>query len=802
MPNNKKDTQSKNSPTIRDAIKKGSEDFVKSNKNQEDKELQAILKEVENENIDLSGQEFDSNFDIKEKQIDQSLNDTKSTNDTNESQNEDVSDIDVVAEREFKQLMEYKDKVEEMTKPEANSLIKYLKPLVKIGRDVGYVTYENIAEVIPPIDDVSDMIDSLIYQLNQAGIDVVGDEEDALKKKASKKREKKEPTVLIDDSLKIYMNDINAKSGLLSKEDEAEIAKRIENGKSMTLFHICASALGRGEIVSLYDDLSAGAIQLREVVDVLNLYNLEFGEKDGAEHTSSAEAMTNRITDIRSKSFEYYNQDDGDFEDQDEDEFARDEIEETGAVPISAMEVAIKDKVLSNMSDIADACIMMNKMQRNIIASCKKNDKFEASVKELFQNVDALKLNQVIKNAIIAKHEQIFSEIRALEAKMMEICQKHGVNKAEFAEFHKSLGQDTILIDEIEKSQFFKKKEWKKMFETDSSTLSMIQKDISVIEKKYSLISAKLFIENVLNIQKFQRETTKAKTELTEANLRLVISIAKSHYKSSQVSLVDIIQEGNMGLMKAVEKFDYRRGFKFSTYATWWIKQAIARAISDQSRQIRIPSHMIENISKLMKTARDFEKRYKRKPSLQEYAKELAMSVDKVKKIMRIAKEPISLSQSAGGSSGSGDRELSEVIASQNSYYSPIMQAEANELQDVTSDILSTLTPREERVLRMRFGIGGANDFTLEEVGEKFQVTRERIRQIEAKALRKLRHPTRGKALMAFFSENEEFGVIPGSLKSGVVSGSGSDKKSNDNKNDKNNKETDVESGDSDDSEE
>lgn len=746
----KKSDRSDVSEKITRAIK-GKRENIEEKANEE--EVQKILKESSEENLDLGNVEFDSGFNVKD-----SVQEEKKEEEE-EIMEGPLSEIDLLAEKEFTQLMNYSKKISEISTSET-SIIKYLKPLVRIGREIGYVTYENISDAIPVGDDMGDIVDSIIYQLSQANIDVVGDEEDLLKKK-QKKREKKESTILIDDSLKIYMNDINSKSGLLSKDDEVEIAKRIESGKSMTLFHICSSVLGRNELVSLYDDLSAGVLSLREVVDVAGLYNLEFGEKDeGQVGISSADMMNNRINAIRSKSFEYYNQE-SEFE-EGEDEFSRDDQEESTIIPISAMEIAIKDKVLSIMSDVSDACIMINKMQRTLInEKTITSVKFEKAIADLFKEVEGLKFNQVIKNAIISKHDQIFSEFRDLETKLMDLCEKSKVSKSEFSKFHKALSQDCNLLDKIAESSFSKKKEWKKLLIESGNLLSIIQKDISILEKKHALISINIFADNVLNIQKHQRATTKAKTELTEANLRLVISIAKSHYKSSQVSLVDIIQEGNLGLMKAVEKFDYRRGFKFSTYATWWIKQAITRSIADQSRQIRIPSHMIENISKLMKTARDFEKRYKRKPSLQEYAKELAMSVEKVKKIMRIAKEPISLSQSSGGSSGGGDRELSETIASQNSYYSPVMQAEANELQDVTADILSTLTPREERVLRMRFGIGGTKDYTLEEVGAAFGVTRERIRQIEAKALRKLRHPTRGRQLASFFSENEEFGVIP-----------------------------------------
>ena len=670
------------------------------------------------------------------------------------------SNDEIMAEKDFADLVDYSKKIDEFELGDEESTIKYLNQLRKIAKQTGYVKYDDIADVVPVDSNNEDIVESLTSQLSDLKIDVVGDEESVKAKKDSekKKKAKKENAVLFEDSLKNYMNDINGKSALLDKNDEIDIAKKIEHGRAMTLYHICSSALGRNELIALYDDISSGAISLREVVDVAWIYNNHFGEKEDEDsvNLSNHEIMNNRINEIRSRSFEYFGDDESI---EDDVEGFEVETDEASSVPISVMESHIKGIVIDAMSLIADDCILANRFQKSVLidGDASKSSNLEDALKNIFEQVEQMHLSQAVKNSIIKKHEDIYVSIVDLEKRMLQICDKFSVQRADFLKFYKAqfdLSKISQLI--LSSTEAMKLKNVKAMMADEEGTFAIIGKDFSFIEKKYSLISIKSFIQNVLDIQRFQRETSRAKTELTEANLRLVISIAKNQFKSTNVSLVDIIQEGNMGLMKAVEKFDYRRGFKFSTYATWWIKQAITRAISEQSRQIRIPSHMIENIAKLNKTARDFEKRYKRKPSLQDYAKELAMPIEKIKKIMRIAKDPISLSSSSPGSGG-GDRELSEVIASDNSFFSPVLQAEAGELQDVTAEILSTLTPREERVLRMRFGVGGAKDFTLEEVGLAFGVTRERIRQIEAKALRKLRHPTRGRALSAFFPNHESF---------------------------------------------
>lgn len=617
------------------------------------------------------------------------------------------------------------------------SLTRHLRPLLKRGKELGFVTYEEIAEEMPT-KTTAEMYDDMIAMLNEAGIDVMGDAEDLNKIKpvATKPQSQDEPN-LVEDSLKMYMKQIGSPV-LLNKDQEVEIAKQIEHGNKMVLFYICNSAIGMNELISVYDDLNTSKVQMREVIDIDGLYTEEYGssviEDEEGNALNSNEIMQNRISYLRSRSAEYG---DGEMGDVDED---LDELYDENVISFSAMEIALRPKVMEILNDITDLCLKMLRIQKDELYGNEVDQKkYDAMRDTLFEKVVAIKLHQNVINLIVKKRDEIHGKLVKLEANLISLAEKAGIPRREFIEFYSGKEIDDTWLENAPK-----KTNWKLLVDKFGDEVVTIKKEIEILVKKSIVTKVAKFKENIIAMQRHRRETQAAKTKMIQANLRLVISIVK-RYTNRGIPLIDLIQEGNIGLMRAVDKFDYKRGHKFSTYATWWIKQATNRAIADQARTIRIPVHVLELVGKINKTIRDMSKKLGREPTQKELSEELVIPIEKIRKVMRIAKDPISLDSPIGD----GDMRHIDVVQDVNAV-SPVDATEAIILNKISTEILATLTPREERVLRERFGISMNVDKTLEEVGKNFGVTRERIRQIEAKALRKLRHPARSQKLRSF----------------------------------------------------
>ena len=570
-------------------------------------------------------------------------------------------------------------------------------------------------------------------------------------------KEEKKQTGKTDDPVRLYLRDMGSVE-LLSREGEIAIAKRIEAGREKMIGAICESPMTIRSIINWKDSIKEGTMLLRDIVDLEQTYDMSDVDDSKDEDTlriiegGSEKKYLKTKENVKKKKLESNNEINPEENENGSEEKDEDDEEESLNVSLAAMEEKLKPKVLRDFDGITKLFKKLHKYSQELILSNKKNEKKYSSVekkykkikKEMIASMKEVHFNPSTIEALMESLYELNKKLLVREGRMLRMAINSGVSRDLFIENYLNFSFEKNWIQTL---LLQKNKYWEKFINKNHIEINKLIKEIKEIQTATEL-SLSEFRRIVSTVQQGERSANRAKKEMIESNLRLVISIAKK-YTNKGLQFLDLIQEGNIGLMKAVDKFEYRRGYKFSTYATWWIRQAITRSIADQARTIRIPVHMIETINKIVRTTRQIMSEIGREPTPQELAERLHMPLDKVKKVLKIAKEPISLATPVGDEE---DSSLGDFIEDKNALI-PIEAAVKSSLRDTTTRILSSLTPREERVLRMRFGIGMNSDHTLEEVGQQFSVTRERIRQIEAKALRKLKHPTRARKLKTFLDE-------------------------------------------------